>query len=207
MVEKHQENREICLRQFFHKRRPAFSGILVKFDISRLKAISRYAKMIYVEVSDMIQAPREEVFALNADFRNWAGVFPDVSSVRLVQERYEERVFEVVDSGGHEKYTVVQRLRAPEKILREIKKRALTGKAMYTLTSTADGTLVTFTMAVTLRGYYRLLSPFMKGQVSRSLITHFLQPLKRAAEARGQAVVPDDGGISASFALNAAIGS
>ena len=180
---------------------------MVKFDISRLKAISRYAKMIYVEVSDMIQAPREEVFALNADFRNWAGVFPDVSSVRLVQERYEERVFEVIDGERHEKYTVVQRLRAPEKIVREIKKRALTGKATYTLTSTAEGTRVTFTMAVTLRGYYRLLSPFMKGQVSRSLITHFLQPLKRAAEARGQVVIPDDGGISTSFALNAAIGS
>lgn len=158
---------------------------MVKFDISRLIEYDGI-RLIYVEGSDTIQAPRDEVFASNADFRNWAGAFPGVSSVRLVKEHYEERVFEVFDSVKDERYTIVQRVRAPEKIVREIRRRTMTGKATYTLTVTTEGTRITFTMSASLRGYYRLLGLFMKGQLSKSLITYFLEPVKRVAEARGQ---------------------
>lgn len=143
-----------------------------------------------MEVSDTIQAPRDEVFAFNADFRNWAGAFPGVSSVRLVKENYEERVFEVFDSVKDERYTIVQRVRAPEKIVREIRRRTMTGKATYTLTAATEGTRITFVMNASLRGYYRLLGPFMKGRLSKSLIAHFLEPVKRVAEARGQRLNP-----------------
>ena len=143
-----------------------------------------------MEVSDTIQAPRDEVFAFNADFRNWAGAFPGVSSVRLVKEHYEERVLEVFDSVKDERYTIVQRVRAPEKIVREIRRRTMTGKATYTLTVATDGTRITFTMNASLRGYYRLLGPFMKGRLSKSLIAHFLEPVKRVAAARGQRLNP-----------------
>lgn len=158
--------------------------------------------MIYVERSDIIHAPRDEVFALNADFKNWVGAFPGASSVRLVHEHYEERVFEVLDIVKNEKYTIVQRMREPEKIVREIKKRTLTGKATYTLTATADGTRVTFTMSASLKGYRRLLSPFMKGQLSKNLIAHFLEPIKLVTEAHGQSVRLDENKTATFVPLN-----
>ncbi len=159
-------------------------------------------RLIYVEGSDTIQAPRDEVFASNADFRNWAGAFPGVSSVRLVKEHYEERVFEVFDSVKDERYTIVQRVRAPDKIVREIRRRTMTGKATYTLTVTTEGTRITFTMSASLRGYYRLLGLFMKGQLSRSLITYFLEPVKRVAEARGQGLNSIESEARALVSLN-----
>lgn len=66
----------------------------------------------------------------------------------------------------------------------------MTGKATYTLTVTTNGTRITFVMNASLRGYYRLLGPFMKGRLSKSLIAHFLEPVKRVAEARGQRLNP-----------------
>ncbi len=57
-------------------------------------------------------------------------------------------------------------------------------------------------MSASLRGYHRLLSPVMKGQLSKSLITHFLEPIKKVAEARGHRANPNENEEASLLSVN-----
>lgn len=84
------------------------------------------------------------------------------------------------DSGGI--VTLIQRAGAPKKIVTDIRRRGVYGQSIYTLEDLPEGTRVTLTLNVKLKGLYTLLEPFVQGYIKKRLETLSLEPLKKAAE-------------------------
>ena len=77
--------------------------------------------MVQVEVSGIIHAPKEKVYATQVAFQNWPKIFPWVKSVRLVSEQGNERVIEsvLIPKEGKKKERVfrnIQRFVSPNQI-------------------------------------------------------------------------------------------
>ncbi len=137
-------------------------------------------EMIHIEVSDVIQAPRDKVFEVNANYQNWTNIFPDMKSVRLIREEGEKTILEVDDiAEGVVKLT--QRTFLPDRIEREINRHSLDGKATYTFEILSDNSSrMNLSFDVSLKGKYRLGSLFAKGIIIKRLKEFIFEPVKRA---------------------------
>ena len=130
--------------------------------------------MISFTGSNVIRAPLEEVFSLMADYRKWSSVFQGIRSVQPVREAAGETTFEVVDKADSRKYTVTQRAESPERIVRKVKKRSMRSKATYNLQPVAGGTLVTFTLDLSLSGLYKIFCPMAELYLADRITANFL---------------------------------
>ena len=130
--------------------------------------------MINVSGSNLIMAPLQEVFSLTADYKNWPNIFQDVRSVQPVREADGETVLEVVDKTNNRKFTVTQRTESPETVVREIKKKGVRSKATYKLQAVAEGTLVSFSIDMSLSGLYRILNPMAEWYLANRIAQNSL---------------------------------
>jgi uncharacterized membrane protein len=137
--------------------------------------------MMFVEVSEIIRAPRDRVFSVETDFENWPKIFPHVRSVREVSQKYGETLLELEDSAGG-RVTIVQRTRRCEKIVEDLARGTIREKCTYTFEALPDGTRVTIELGAKVKGPYKLLSPLVKAYLRRRLLRLVLGPMKRAAE-------------------------
>jgi hypothetical protein len=138
--------------------------------------------VLHVNASTTISAPRERVAGLYADYRNWPRLFPTIKGVRLIGREGAKQVLEI----DHLEGKVVNELvvRAPDELdLWEVKRR-YDARFVNRFETVPGGTRLTVRGDIALKGWARLLQPFLRGYVRRQVERLQLQPLKAAAEGR-----------------------
>lgn len=141
--------------------------------------------MIYTEVSDVVRVPRDKLFDFMTDNSNWRKIYPNVASVTPKENEYGETLLEITEADG-EVYTVEQRCRRPDKLVRVIRRRAIEGFATYAFNPVSEGTLVTFAFQMKFRGLFQFLTPFVTGSARKHMKAAYFDPLKGVAEAEFQ---------------------
>lgn len=141
--------------------------------------------MLQVEVSTMITAPRQTVLDVYADYASWPRLFPTISAVRLLGREGPKLVLEV----DHVEGKVINELviRPPDRLDLWEEKRRYDARFRNRFESVPGGTRFTVRGEVHLKGWARLLQPFLRGYVRRQMQRLQLQPVKAEAEARARA--------------------
>ena len=141
--------------------------------------------MLQVEVSTMITAPRQTVLDVYADYPSWPRLFPTISAVRLLGREGPKLVLEV----DHVEGKVINELviRPPDRLDLWEEKRRYDARFRNRFESVPGGTRFTVRGEVHLKGWARLLQPFLRGYVRRQMQRLQLQPVKAEAEARARA--------------------
>ena len=114
--------------------------------------------MLHVEVSTMVEAPPETVLDVYADWSGWPRLFPTISGVRLLRREGAKLVLEV----DHVEGKVINEL-----VFRRPDQLELRGE-------------------IHLKGWARLLQPFLRVYARRQMQRQPLQPVKAEAEARAR---------------------
>jgi Polyketide cyclase / dehydrase and lipid transport len=140
--------------------------------------------VLRVEASTTVQAPRETVLGLYADYRGWPGLFPTISGVRLLRREGAKLVLAVDHVEGRVLNELV--VRPPDAIDLWEEKRRYDARFLNRFEEVPGGTLFTVSGEVFLKGWARLLRPFLGGYVRRQIERLQLQPVKAQAEARAR---------------------
>jgi Polyketide cyclase / dehydrase and lipid transport len=141
--------------------------------------------LLQVEVFTTVQAPRETVLGVYADYQGWPRLFPTISGVRVLGHEGPKLVLEV----DHVEGKVINELvvRPPDAIDLWEEKRRYDALFRNRFACTHDGTRFTVRGEIHLKGWARLLQPFLRGHVRRQMQRLQLQPVKAEAEARAGA--------------------
>jgi uncharacterized membrane protein len=139
-----------------------------------------------VDASITIDAPKDIVAAIYADYRNWPRVFPLVRGVRLIRRDGERLVLEVdhAREGAVRNEMVIDGAGAID--LWESKRR-YDARFLNRFAPTPGGTRFTIHADIRLKGAARLLRPVLASYVRRQMERWTLEPVKVAAEARARA--------------------
>jgi hypothetical protein len=135
---------------------------------------------MHISVSTQIHAPRDQVFAIYANYSNWPKIFPTIKGVRLVREQDNGKLLEIDHLEGL--VPNLLRLRPPDTIEVDEVKRRYTATFLNTFETTPDGTRYTVTGDIHLRRWYKLAAPFVGGYIRRQIANFVLAPIKHAAE-------------------------
>jgi hypothetical protein len=140
--------------------------------------------VLQVEVSTMVQAPRQTVLDVYADYQDWPRLFPTISGVRLLRREGLKLVLEV----DHVEGKVVNELtvRPPAALDLWEEKRRYDARFRNRFETVPGGTRFTARGDIYLKGWARLLRPFLQGYVRRQMQRLQLQPVKAEAEARAR---------------------
>ncbi|MFN8082567.1 MAG: SRPBCC family protein [Kineosporiaceae bacterium] len=136
--------------------------------------------MMRVQVATLIEAPRETVFAVYADYLDWPRVFPTIRGVRVVR-RDGPRVVVQLD---HLEGTVVNELvlHPPERIDLWEGKRHHDAVFVNRFEALPDGaTRFSVTGEFRLKGWARLLRPVLPPYARRLMRRLQLEPVQRVA--------------------------
>jgi hypothetical protein len=141
-------------------------------------------KAMLAEVSAVVRAPKQTVSAVYAAYQDWPGLFPTISRVRLISRDGPRLALEV----NHVEDTVLNEriLRCPDEIdLWEIKRR-YDACFRNRFVAIPEGTLFVVTGEIWLKGWARLLRPFLTGYIRRQMRRLQLRPVQARAEAQAQ---------------------
>jgi Polyketide cyclase / dehydrase and lipid transport len=140
--------------------------------------------VLQVEVSTTVQAPRETVLGVYADYASWPRLFPTISAVRLLRREGPTLVLEV----DHVEGKVVNELvvRPPAALDLWEEKRRYDARFRNRFETVRDGTRFTARGEIHLKGWARLLQPVLWGYVRRKMRRLQLLPVKAEAEARAR---------------------
>ena len=144
--------------------------------------------MIRLELSETIRAPVEEVFRLNANYEGWPRLFPHVKSLRVIGQRYDDTVLEVWNSNenGEEIEKMVLRKITPTKMVKEVSNHIFDGKEVYSFDAIGDSrTRVTLTFLASMKGLYKLSTPFIDSYFRTRLRELRINPIKEVIEGKG----------------------
>ena len=138
--------------------------------------------MLHVEVSTVVKAPRQTVLDVYADYASWPRLFPTISAVRLLGREGSKLVLEV----DHVEGKVINELvvRPPDQLDLWEEKRRYDARFLNRFESIPDGTQFTVRGEIHLKGWAKLLQPFLRGYVRRQMQRLQLQPVKAEVEAR-----------------------
>jgi hypothetical protein len=141
--------------------------------------------VLQVEVFTTVQAPRETVLGVYADYQSWPRLFPTISAVRVLSREGPKLVLEV----DHIEGKVINELvvRPPDQLDLWEEKRRYDARFCNRFESVPGGTRFTVRGEIHLKGWARLLQPFLGGYVRRQMQRLQLQPVKAEAEARARA--------------------
>ncbi|MGA8856564.1 MAG: SRPBCC family protein [Candidatus Bathyarchaeia archaeon] len=148
--------------------------------------------MVQVEISEIIHAPKERVYAINANFSNWPKIYPWVKSVRLISEQGNERILEaVVTNKGKEQVVHLTQSLSPNRIEEtQRRKRATAIKINYAYETVPEGTRLLITASLEPRAntiLYRSATFLLRRRLVNMLIRYVRSSLeleKKAAEAK-----------------------
>lgn len=140
--------------------------------------------MLQVEASTTVQAPRETVLDIYADYRSWPGLFPTISGVRLLHREGAKLVLRVDHVEGKVLNELV--VRPPDALDLWEEKRRYDARFRNRFEAVPGGTRFTVRGDIYLKGWARLLQPFLRGYVRRRMERLQLQPVQAAAEARAR---------------------
>jgi hypothetical protein len=138
--------------------------------------------MLQVEVSSVVRAPRKTVLDVYADYASWPHLFPTITAVRLVGREGPKLVLEVDHAEGKVSNELV--VRPPDQLELWEKKRRYNARFLNRFETVPDGTRFTVRGEIHLKGWARLLQPFLHGYVRHQMRQLQLQPVKAEAEAR-----------------------
>jgi Polyketide cyclase / dehydrase and lipid transport len=140
--------------------------------------------VLQVEVSTTVQAPRQMVFDVYADYASWPRLFPTISAVRLLRREGPTLVLEV----DHVEGKVINELtvRPPAALDLWEEKRRYDARFRNRFETVPGGTRFTARGEIHLKGWARLLRPVLRGYVRRKMQRLQLQPVKAEAEARAR---------------------
>jgi Polyketide cyclase / dehydrase and lipid transport len=140
--------------------------------------------MLHVEVAQTVEAPRETVLDVYADYAGWPGLFPTIGGVRLLRRQGDRLVLEV----DHVEGKVVNELlvRPPDTLELEEDKRHYDGRFSNRFDEVPGGTRFTVRADLRLKGWARLLRPFLRGYARRQIERLQIRPVKDRAEARAR---------------------
>jgi hypothetical protein len=141
--------------------------------------------VLHVEVSTVVEAPRQTVLDVYADYASWPRLFPTISAVRLLGREGPKLALEVDHVEGKVLNELV--VRAPDQLDLWEEKRRYDARFLNRFESIPDGTRFTVSGELHLKGWARLLQPFLRGYVRRQMRRLQLQPVKAEAEARARA--------------------
>jgi hypothetical protein len=138
--------------------------------------------VLQVEVFTTVQAPRETVVGVYADYQDWPRLFPTISAVRLLGREGPKLVLEV----DHVEGKVINELvvRPLDAIDLWEEKRRYGALFPNQFECTHDGTQFTVRGEIRLKGWARLLQPMLRGRVRRQMQRFQLRLVKAEAEAR-----------------------
>jgi hypothetical protein len=144
--------------------------------------------MLHVEVSDTVRAPRQTVLDVYADYSGWPDLFPTISGVRLLRREGDKLVLEV----DHVEGKVLNELlvRPPGTLELWEEKRRYDARFTNRLEPAPGGTRWTVDGDIHLKGWARMLRPFLRGYVRRRIRRLQVQPVKAEAEARARRSPP-----------------
>jgi Polyketide cyclase / dehydrase and lipid transport len=137
--------------------------------------------VLRVEASITIRAPKQRVAAIYADYPNWPRLFPTIKGVRLIGRQGAKQVLEV----DHVEGKVINELvvRPPDEIdLWEVK-RHYDARFANRFQAVPGGTRCTVRGDIHLKGWAKLLQPFLRGHARRQIEKLQLRPVRAAAEA------------------------
>jgi hypothetical protein len=140
--------------------------------------------VLHVEVSTMVEASRPTVLEVYADYAGWPRLFPTIGGVRLLVRQGPKLVLEVDHVEGKVRNELV--VRPPDAIDLWEEKRHYDAWFSNRFETAAGGTLFTVRGDIRLKGWARLLRPFLGGHVRRQIQRLQLQPVKAEAEARAR---------------------
>lgn len=144
----------------------------------------RNKKLLHAEFTTLVRAPLDLTYRLNAEYRNLPRVFPRVRTILSVKETYGETRLEAVDEKGR-RFTVVQRTRPLDRVVREVKTKDEVDKVSFTLGQAPEGTRVAATLDMELKGLFAISTPFLGQYACERLVSLYIEPLKTVAEAEG----------------------
>ncbi len=136
--------------------------------------------MLHVDASIRINAPTERVWDVYTDYRSWPQVFPTIKGVRLIRGEGARQVLKV----DHVEGTVINELvlYPPDEVdLWEVKRR-YDARFLNRFSTVPSGTRLTVGADIYLKGWAKLLRPFLRGYVTRQIEQFQLRPVKAAAE-------------------------
>ena len=141
--------------------------------------------MLRVEASTVVEASRRTVLDVYADYAGWPRLFPTISAVRLLGRQGPKLVLEV----DHVEGKVVNELvvRSPDQLELWEQKRHYDARFRNRFASVPGGTRFTVRGEIHLKGWARLLQPFLRAYARRLMQRLQLQPVKAEAEARARA--------------------
>jgi Polyketide cyclase / dehydrase and lipid transport len=142
-------------------------------------------RVLHVEASTVAEAPRQTVLDVYADYASWPRLFPTISAVRLLGRQGPKLVLEVDHVEGKVRNELV--VRPPDAIDLWEEKRHYDARFGNRFESVPDGTRFTVRGEIHLKGWARLLQPFLRGYARRLMQRLQLQPVKAEAEARARA--------------------
>jgi hypothetical protein len=137
--------------------------------------------VLQVEASTTVDAPKETVLDVYADYRSWPGLFPTINGVRLLRREGDKLVLEV----DHVEGKVINELvvRPPDALDLWEDKRHYTAWFHNRLETVPGGTRFRVRGELHLKGWARLLRPVLRGYVRRQMQRFQLQPVKAEAQA------------------------
>jgi hypothetical protein len=140
--------------------------------------------VLHVEVSATVEASRPTVLDVYGDYAAWPRLFPTIGGVRLLARQGPKLVLEVDHVEGKVRNELV--VRPPDAIDLWEEKRHYDAQFSNCFESVPGGTLFTVHGDIRLKGWARLLQPFLRGYVRRQMQRLQLQPVKAEAEARAR---------------------
>ena len=140
--------------------------------------------MLRVTTSIVIDAPRDLVSEIYADYLAWPRLFPTISGVRLLHRDGEKLVLEVDHVEGKVRNELL--VRSPDDIELWEDKRRYRALFRNQFRVVPGGTRFTVTADISLKGWAKLLQPALRGYVRRQMERFQLRPVKIAAEARAR---------------------
>ena len=140
--------------------------------------------MLHVVASTLVSAPKATVSEVYGDYPNWPRLFPTINGVRLLRREGAKLVLEIDHAEGRVVNELLVRS-ADEISLWEVHRRfdALFVNRFETI---PGGTRFTVSGEFHLKGFAKLLKPFLRGYVRNKMERLQLQPVKAEAEARAR---------------------
>ena len=156
------------------------AGLTLVFVTTIIFVAKRSDGMLHVETSTTIQAPKTRVVEIYNDYRNWPNLFPTIKAVRLVREEPGRKILEIDHKEG--RVINILTLVSPEEMQLEEFKKKYDGKFTNRFEAVSGGTRFTVVADISLKGFYKLLAPFLDGYIRKQITIFVLDPVKKAAE-------------------------
>ena len=136
--------------------------------------------VLHVEASTTIQAPQPRVVEIYQDYRNWPNLFPTIKAVRLVREEPHRKVLEIDHVEG--RVINILTIVSPQEVVLEEFKKKYNGKFVNRFEVVPQGTRFTVAADISLKGFYKLLAPFLADYIRKQITVYVLDPVKKSAE-------------------------